>query len=166
MIPSWARGLGAQSIGQLPLSRPSPWLASRRLTQSSHSLILAAKGEERKGHRLSGQVGQFSCSLTGPTCVLQADYITSLSLSFPYRPVGLMPPTPLRCHKRRDNGDQISSSWQARVEGRCLPLGPAACGLTCVPAVQSWAPSSLTSLLLWILFHCFNPSKFTLLLIS
>lgn len=117
MILSRARGLGAGSIGQLPLSGPSPWLTSRRLVLSSRSLILAAKGEERKGHRLSGQVGRFSGSLIGPTCVLQADYITSLSLSFPYWPVGLMPPTPRKCHKRRDNGDQVSGSWGARVEG-------------------------------------------------
>lgn len=43
------------------------------------------------------------------------------------------------------------------------PLSPQCSpGLPPVPGQGN----SLTSLLLWILFHCFNPFKFTLLLIS
>lgn len=58
-----------------------------------HLLILAPKDEERKGHRLWGQTDHSPrCFLIELTYVPQADYITSLSLSFHCWPVRVMLP--------------------------------------------------------------------------
>lgn len=76
-------------------------------------LILAPKGEERKWHRIWGQIDQSPCcSLTGLTYVPQADYITSLSLSFSCWPVKSNATYPTQMRKRRDDGDQGSGSWR------------------------------------------------------
>lgn len=122
MVPSWAGGPGSWDLWSASSHCPYPCLAHRRLMSLPHSLILVPKGEERKGHSFQGQVDQPPCcSLTGPTHVPQADYINSLSLSFPCWLMRVTLATPLRLLAML-SGEVMFATWASSQGAHQLPL--------------------------------------------